>query len=72
MALKKFRAKTRKAVVKRLKVSNGSDLKAGKLIVNRINDNHLNLRKSRKVKLRARRSTTLSKIHDKLKATLHN
>jgi hypothetical protein len=67
MAIKKFRAKSRKSVRKRVKLTNGGDKKKGKLIVNRINNSRLHLKKSRKVKLRAKTDTVLSEVHDKLK-----
>lgn len=70
MALKKFRAKSRKAVRKRVKVTNGGDKKKGKLIVNRVNNARLHLKKSRKVKLRAKTDTVLSEVHGKLKKVL--
>jgi ribosomal protein L35 len=70
MAIKKFRAKTRKAVVKRVKITNGGDKKVGKLIVSRINNSRLHLKKSRQVKLRARKGTVLSAVHNDLKKVL--
>jgi len=70
MALKKFRAKSKKAIRKRVKLTNGGDKKKGKLIVNRINNSRLHLKKSRTVKLRAKRDTVLSEVHEDLKKAL--
>ena len=70
MALKKFRSKTRKGARKRIKVSNGGDKNKGSLIVNRVNRNHLQVKQSRKVKLRYKRNTTLGKAAEKLKAII--
>lgn len=67
---KKFKAKTRKSVKKRIKFSNGGDVNKGKMIVNRINDNHLNLKKRRVRKLRSRRDTILSSVHAKLRKVI--
>lgn len=57
-----MRAKTRKGAVKRIKVSKGEDRVAGKLMVNRPNDNHRNIRKPRERLLRGRRPTVLSAV----------
>ena len=70
MAIKKMRAKTRKGAVKRIKLSNGGDLKTGKLIVNRINDNHRLIKKSRTRKLKAKKNTVLPKMFNKLRKIL--
>lgn len=70
MTLKKFRAKPRKAVKKRIKVTNGGDVLKGKLIVNRINNSRLHIKKSRSAKLRARRDTVLSNVHSDLRKVL--
>ncbi len=70
MAISKMRAKPRKAAVKRIKVTNGGDLDLGKLLVNRINRDHRNIRKQRERKLKAKRSTTLSDIHTNLRPIL--
>jgi ribosomal protein L35 len=70
MAIKKMRAKSRKGVVKRIRISNGGDMKTGKLIVNRINDNHRLIKKSRTRKLKAKKNTTLSKAFNKYKSVM--
>ncbi|NJK71594.1 hypothetical protein HC864_02930 [Candidatus Gracilibacteria bacterium] len=58
--------------MKRIKVTKGGDLVNGKLLVERINDNHRLIRKSRVRKLKARRKTTLGKsgISKRLKAVM--
>jgi len=71
MSIKKMRAKTHKGLVKRIKISNGGDLDKGKLITNRINKGHRNIKKQRERLLKSRRSTTLSGIHKKLKVLMH-
>lgn len=65
-----MKPKTRKGIVKRIKVSRGGDLKNGVLMVNRINDNHRLIRKSRVRKLRSKRSTKLSSSSNKLKQVM--
>jgi ribosomal protein L35 len=70
MAIKKMRAKSRKGVVKRIKISNGGDMKTGKLIVNRINDNHRLIKKSRTRKLKAKKNTVLGKAFNKYKTVM--
>jgi len=70
MAIKKMRAKTHKGTIKRIKVSNGGDLESGKLITNRINKAHRNIKKQRERLLKSKRSTTLNSIHNKLKSRL--
>lgn len=65
-----MRAKTHKGASKRIKISNGGDLESGKLITNRINKGHRNIKKQRERLLKSKRSTTLNKIHSKLKAVL--
>jgi ribosomal protein L35 len=70
MALKKFRAKSRKGIVKRVKVTNGGDLFTGKLVVNRINDNHRLIKKSRTRKLKSKRNTVLNKAMNKLRKVM--
>jgi ribosomal protein L35 len=70
MAIKKMRAKTHKGTAKRVKVTNGGDLSDGKLVTNRINKGHRNIKKQRERLLKSRRSTTLNKIHNKLKSLL--
>ena len=67
MALKKMRSKTHKATSKRVKISNGGDISKGKLQVNRNNTAHRNIKKQRERLLKSKRSTVLSKVHDKLK-----
>jgi ribosomal protein L35 len=70
MSLKKMKPKPRKGIVKRIKVTNGGDLSKGKLMTDRPNDNHRLIRKSRQRKLKAKKSTVLSKIMDKLRAVM--
>jgi ribosomal protein L35 len=70
MAVKKMRSKTHKGTVKRVKVTNGGKLSEGKLLTNRINKAHRNIKKQRERLLKSKRSTTLNKIHNKLKALL--
>ncbi len=72
MALKKMKAKTRKGAVKRLKVTKGGDLINGKLLAYRINDNHRLIKKSRTRKLKAKKTTTLTKkgISKRLRAVM--
>jgi ribosomal protein L35 len=70
MAIKKMRAKSRKGIVKRVKVSNGGNLFTGKLMVNRINDNHRLIKKSRTRKLKAKKNTVLSKSMNKLRKAM--
>ncbi|MGL4759745.1 MAG: hypothetical protein ACRCXZ_10530 [Patescibacteria group bacterium] len=70
MAVKKMRAKTRKGVVKRIKISNGGDKSKGKLIVNRINDNHRLIKKSRNRKLKAKKNSVLNKSFNKYKSVM--
>lgn len=65
-----MRAKTHKGTKKRIKISNGGDLKKGKMLSNRPNDNHRNIKKSRERLLRSKRSTKLSKAHVKLKKVM--
>ncbi len=65
-----MRAKTHKGTAKRVKVTNGGDLSDGKLVTNRINKGHRNIKKQRERLLKSRRSTTLNKIHNKLKSLL--
>lgn len=70
MSVKKMRAKTHKGTVKRVKITNGGKVSKGKLLINRINKAHRNIKKQRERLLKAKRSTTLNKIHNKLKALL--
>jgi ribosomal protein L35 len=70
MAVKKMRAKSRKGIVKRIKISNGGDLFTGKLMVNRINDNHRLIKKSRTRKLKAKKYSVLSKAMNKLRKAM--
>jgi ribosomal protein L35 len=70
MAIKKMRAKSRKGIVKRVKVTNGGNIMTGKLVVNRINDNHRLIKKSRTRKLKAKRNTVLSKAMNKLRRVM--
>jgi ribosomal protein L35 len=60
MALKKMRAKSRKSIVKRIKLTNGGDMKTGKIVINRINDNHRMIKKSRTRTLKAKKNTILT------------
>ncbi|MEM1311991.1 MAG: 50S ribosomal protein L35 [Patescibacteria group bacterium] len=71
MALKKMKSKTHKGTAKRVKVTNGGKLSKGKLLTNRINKAHRNIKKQRERQLKAKRSTVLSDVHDKLKAILY-
>jgi ribosomal protein L35 len=70
MSLSKTKPKTRKGAVKRIKVSKGSSTTSGKLQVNRINDNHRLIRKPRRRKLKAKRSTVVSKGWDKFRKVI--
>jgi len=70
MAIKKMRAKSRKSVVKRIKVTNGGDPMKGKLMVSRINNSRLHIKKRRSVKLRANKDTVLNAVHSKLRVLL--
>lgn len=65
-----MRAKSRKSVVKRIKVTNGGDILKGKLMVGRINNSRLHIKKRRKVKLRAHKDTVLNAVHSKLRVLL--
>lgn len=65
--LKKFKSKTHKGAKKRIKLTNGSKTSTGKLMINRINDNHRNIGKSRERLLRGRRKTKLSNTYKKLR-----
>ena len=71
MALKKMKAKTHKGTQKRIKISNGGDLKKGKMLSDRAGDNHRNVKKSRERLLRARRNSKVSKAHVKLKKRMY-
>lgn len=62
-----MKAKTHKGTVKRIKITNGGDLKKGKMLANRPGDNHRNIKKSRERLLRARRDSKVSTAHVKLK-----
>lgn len=68
--VKKFRAKTHKGTVKRVKLTNGGDKKTGSLMINRIGDNHRNIGKSRSRLLKAKRSTKLGGYLNKLKRVI--
>ncbi len=70
MALKKMKPKTRKGAVKRIKITNGGDMKKGKMMTNRPNDNHRLIKKSRVRKLKAKRATRVSESMSKLKAIM--
>jgi ribosomal protein L35 len=72
MSLSKLRSKPRKGAVKRIKITNGGDLSKGKLLVDRINDNHRLIKKSRVRKLKARKKTRvgIQGIAKRLKAVL--
>ena len=71
MALKKMKQKTHKGTQKRIKITNGGDLKIGKMISNRPGDNHRNIKKSRERLLRARRDTHVSGAHASLKKIMN-
>jgi ribosomal protein L35 len=68
--IKKFKAKTHKGTVKRIKITNGSDPNTGILMINRINDNHRNIGKSRTRLLKAKRKTKLHKGYKKLRSII--
>lgn len=70
MALKKFRAKTKKAARKRIKVTGGKSSFEGKLLISRPNARHYKIKKPRKRTLRAHRDTELSYVHDKFRAVI--
>jgi ribosomal protein L35 len=71
MAIKKMRAKSRKSIVKRIRLTNGGDMKTGKIVVNRINDNHRLIKKSRTRKLKAKKNTILTgKAFNKYKSAM--
>jgi ribosomal protein L35 len=71
MALKKMRAKTHKGTQKRIKITNGGDLKKGLMLANRPGDNHRNIKKTRERLLRARRASNISKAHASLKKKMY-
>lgn len=70
MALKKMRTKTHKGTKKRVKTTNGSNPLTGKLMVNRNNSGHRLIKKSRTRKLKAKKNTTLSTTHNKLRKVM--
>jgi ribosomal protein L35 len=67
--IKKFKPKTHKGTVKRVKLTKGGSFE-GNLVIGRIGDNHRNIGKSRSRLLKAKRTTTLGGYHKKLKRVL--
>jgi ribosomal protein L35 len=67
--LKKFKPKTHKGLAKRVRFTAGSATK-GKLIINRIGNNHRNIGKSRERLLKAHKTTVLSNTYKKLRKLL--
>lgn len=67
--IKKFKPKTHKGTKKRVKLTKGGSTE-GNLMINRINDNHRNIGKSRTRLLRAKRATKLGGYHKKLKKVM--
>lgn len=65
-----MRAKTHKATQKRIKVTKNGDIQEGKLLVNRPNRQHRMIHKSRSRVLKGRKTTVLTKIHNKLRAMI--
>jgi ribosomal protein L35 len=70
MAIKKMRAKSHKSTVKRIKITNGSDPKTGKLLINRNNKQHRMIGKSRVRVLKGKKSTVLNEVHSKFRSVL--
>jgi ribosomal protein L35 len=70
MTLKKFRAKTHKSSKKRIKVTNGGDLKIGKLMINRANRQHRMIGKSRSRVLSGKKYKVLASCYNKLRAII--
>ena len=68
--IKKFKAKSHKGTVKRIKITNGGNPYTGSLMIGRIGDNHRNIGKSRSRLLKAKRSTKLKKMYKKLRSVL--
>ena len=66
--VKKFKAKRHKGTVKRVHMT--GEGKTGKLVINRINDNHRNINKPRTRLLKAKRKTTLKGMYNKLKSVI--
>jgi ribosomal protein L35 len=67
--LKKFKPKTHKGLAKRVRFTGGSPL-TGKLVINRIGDNHRNIGKSRERLLKSHKKTVLSNTYKKLRKLL--
>lgn len=70
MALKKFKAKTHKASVKRIKVTKGGDKLTGKLLVSRSNRSHRMIGKQRERMLKGKTTTNLATSHDKFRKVI--
>jgi ribosomal protein L35 len=70
MSLKKFRAKTHKSSVKRIKVSKGGNPENGKLQVSRSNRSHRLIGKQRERMLKGKTVTKLSTAHDKFRKVI--
>lgn len=68
--IKKFKAKTHKSSVKRIKITAGGDLSKGKLIVRRKNRKHRMIGKQRERVLKGRTDTVLKSSHLKFKIVL--
>lgn len=68
--IKKFKAKSHKGTVKRIKITKGKDPFTGVLMIDRINNNHRNIGKKRERLLKGRRSTKLKKMYNKLRSVL--
>ncbi len=66
----KFKPKSKKSLIKRVKLSSPLDSSKAKLTVTRINYSHKLVVKSGEKKLRKKRETTLSKITNKYKKYL--
>lgn len=68
--VKKFKAKTHKGTKKRLVLTNPADSSKAKIIIGRINHAHRLINKTGERKLKAGKTTTISKAHDKYKKLL--
>lgn len=65
-----MRAKTHKGTKKRVKTTNGKNPLTGKLVISRNNSGHRMIKKTRKRKLKARKNTVISKVHNKLRKVM--
>jgi len=68
--ISKFKAKTRKGAVKRIRLTKTKIAANAKVIVGRINAAHRMIGKTGERKLRSQRKTTVSKIANKYKRVL--